>query len=665
MSMATPKNLSGYDTGGFLQVNSYENDVPIYEDPMKLPCDKCELHSKEVAPVRMGGACHHCCEKPEAANPAQISHQPVQKERRNSQAGGRMTSLMEIHLPRSHLQPKYEESGSLGAPGSQAYSGTQLQKRANLQVKDGGFALGNFAATNTGRIEDFYELEKHKLGEGGFGSVRRGRDKRTGRVYAIKSIRKKGVEEPQKLKEEIDIMRLLDHPNIVRFQESFEDHRLLQLVLELCEGGELIERVTAQGSITERQAAGCVRDMLRAINYLHMNNIMHRDLKPENFLLATKEEIGKSSLKLIDFGLAKRFKPGEPVRTKAGTPNYVAPEVLSGRYDEKVDTWSIGVIAFLLLSGKHPFTGRTVEQVLQKVKNASFVTDGKHWKGVSADGKGFVQACLQKVPMARPSAGSCLKHRWIERLAEKDMDGPVIGLQIEGLAAFGRMHKLKKAVVTVIAAQMSEERIDELRRMFMAMDRNGDGTLTVVEVKDALDKAGIAMPGNMEQLLHEADTDGSGVIDYTEFLAATLDKKVYVQEDIVWTAFKKFDLDNNGSIDMKELAQVIGDEQVVEAMNLKDRGDVSNLVHIFEQVDKNGDGKIDFEEFFQMIRGVENSSQSPTSAGAVKPGGLRDSPMHKQKEEQRQKMSSLLEDFDEDDGGPVQKKASLSAKILY
>mmetsp|Transcript_132446 Transcript_132446/g.313996 ORF Transcript_132446/g.313996 Transcript_132446/m.313996 type:complete len:577 (-) Transcript_132446:95-1825(-) len=530
----------------------------------------------------MGGACHHCCSQPEeAAKATQIASHPVN-----------------AHHP--HHDPHRERVKSEESHDHHdGYHGGQLQKRAQLQVKDGGFALGNFAATNTGRIEDYYDIEKQKLGEGGFGSVRKGRDQRTGRVYAIKTIRKKGVEEPEKLKEEIDIMKLLDHPNIVRFQESFEDHRLLQLVLELCEGGELIERVSADGSITERQAAGCVRDMLRAINYLHMNNIVHRDLKPENFLLATKEEVGKTALKLIDFGLAKRFHPGEHMRTKAGTPNYVAPEVLAGRYDEKVDAWSIGVIAYLLLSGKHPFTGKTVEQVLQRVKNANFVTEGKHWKGVSVDGKGFVQACLQKVPMARPSAAACLKHRWIERLAEKE-DGPVSALQIDGLAAFGRMHKMKKAVVTVIAAQMSEERIDQLRNMFMSMDRNGDGTLTVAEVKDALDKAHLDIPSNIEQLLYEADTDGSGVIDYTEFLAATLDKKVYVQEDIVWNAFKKFDLDNNGSIDFKELEQVIGDVDVAQAMNLKDSESINNIQQIFQQVDQNHDGKIDFEEFVEL-----------------------------------------------------------------
>mmetsp|Transcript_10694 Transcript_10694/g.17674 ORF Transcript_10694/g.17674 Transcript_10694/m.17674 type:complete len:183 (-) Transcript_10694:186-734(-) len=143
------------------------------------------------------------------------------------------------------------------------------------------------------------------------------------------------------------------------------------------------------------------------------------------------------------------------------------------------------------------------------------------------------------------------------------------------------------------------------------MDRNGDGTLTVAEVKDALDQASVEIPGNIEQLLDEADTEGSGVIDYTEFLAATLDKKVYVQEDIVWNAFKKFDLDNNGSIDLKELNQVLGDAEVAEAMNLKDSAAIGNVYSIFMQVDQNHDGKIDFEELRNYLHppsGNENTA---------------------------------------------------------
>jgi len=487
------------------------------------------------------------------------------------------------------------------------------QRRATLQVKDGGFALANFAASNNGKVEDFYAVEREKIGEGGFGAVRKARDKRLNRKVAVKSIRKKGVENLEKLLEEMEIMRLLDHPNIVRFHEMFQDRRSLHLVLELCEGGELFEAVTAAGSINEQQAAGCIRDMLLAINYLHQNRIMHRDLKPENFLLSQKGEIGKISLKLIDFGLAKRFEPGTPARTKAGTPNYIAPEVLAGKYDEKVDIWSIGVITFLLLSGKHPFTGKTLEQVLQKVKNAHFTTDGKNWSKVSQSGKSVVQAFLQKTPMVRPNASQALRHKWFEMMVEKaDVNGGIAAnLDLSGLNAFGRMNRLKKACLTVIATQLSEERIDALRAMFMAMDTNCDGTLSLPEIRDGLTKAGVALPDNLEQMLMEADTDGSGVVDYTEFLAATMDKKIYNQEEVVWTAFKKFDLDDNGTIDVQELEKVLGDDSVMEAMNIKDR---DKLDSIFKSVDTNGDGVIDFDEFFQMMRQAEG-------AGAEKLGG--------------------------------------------
>mmetsp|Transcript_5953 Transcript_5953/g.10696 ORF Transcript_5953/g.10696 Transcript_5953/m.10696 type:complete len:620 (+) Transcript_5953:104-1963(+) len=536
----------------------------------------------------MGATCRPCCEKPEEA----------QKE-----------ALRLDQKPAFPGQSKDRPSTSKKGSKDQQ----QQQTRASLQVKDGGFALANFAGSNDGKVEDFYSLEKEKLGEGGFGSVRKARDKRLDKKVAVKSIRKKGVENIQKLLEEMEIMRLLDHPNIVRFHETFQDRRSLHLVLELCEGGELFEAVTAAGSINEQQAAGCIRDMLLAINYLHQNRIMHRDLKPENFLLSQKGEIGKTSLKLIDFGLAKRFEPGTPARTKAGTPNYIAPEVLAGKYDEKVDIWSIGVITFLLLSGKHPFTGKNLEQVLQRVKNAHFTTDGKNWANVSQAGKSVVQAFLQKTPMVRPTASAGLKHKWFEQMVEKgDIGGLASNLELSGLVAFGRMNRLKKACLTVIASQLSEESIDALRALFMGMDANCDGTLTLLEIREGLTKAGVDMPDNLEQLLKEADTDGSGVVDYTEFLAATMDKKIYNQEEVVWTAFKKFDLDDNGSIDVQELSKVLGDDSVIEAMHIKDR---DKLETIFHSVDKNGDGVIDFDEFFQMMRQAEGAGKDKLGDG--------------------------------------------------
>merc|ERR1719387_470124 len=134
---------------------------------------------------------------------------------------------------------------------------------------------------------------------------------------------------PEDLQAEIDIMRVLDHPNIVRLQETFEDKRYIYLVMELCEGGELFDRIVESKHFTEHLAAICARQMLLALNYMHQNLIMHRDLKPENFLLATKADIEDTPLKLIDFGISKRFKPGQFATSKTGTPMYIAPEVLT------------------------------------------------------------------------------------------------------------------------------------------------------------------------------------------------------------------------------------------------------------------------------------------------------------------------------------------------
>jgi len=463
--------------------------------------------------------------------------------------------------------------------------------------------LKNFFVSNAGKVEDFFDVEKQKIGEGGFGAVRRAKDKRTKVICALKTIRKSAKDEVARLKEEIEIMRVLDHPNIIRFLESFEDKRYIYIALELCEGGELFQRICAAGKFSEGIAAQCVRQMLLAINYLHQNFIMHRDLKPENWLLENKEDVGKAPLKLIDFGISKRFQPGDPAKTKAGTPNYVAPEVLAGRYDEKVDIWSLGVITFVMLIGKHPFSGKTVEQVLKNVKAVNYQMDDAAWKRVSSDGKGFIKACLQKNVSVRLSAHLCLQHQWFKASAN-DTKNDLQGLEITGLKAFGRMHQMKKAVLTVMATQLSNTKIRALKSMFMAMDRNSDGTLAISEIKEGLKQVGVDLPRDLDALLQEVDTDGSGVVDYTEFLAATMDKKLYRQEDVVWQAFKKFDLDGSGAIDKKELAKVLGEEEVMEAMHLEGEGD--RLLQIFNKVDANGDGMIDFQEFFAMMRAAED-----------------------------------------------------------
>lgn len=197
---------------------------------------------------------------------------------------------------------------------------------------------------NTGKLTEFYDLDKKKIGEGSYGTVCKATNKSTGAARAVKSISKEHMKNIERFKQEIAIMKMMDHPNIIKLYETFEDRKNIYLVMELCLGGELFDRIIDAGHFTEVQAAILMQQIVRAIYYMHESHVCHRDLKPENFIFSTKEPIEKSILKIIDFGLSCSYKPDQVLTTKAGTPYYVAPQVLAGKYDHLSDLWSCGVI---------------------------------------------------------------------------------------------------------------------------------------------------------------------------------------------------------------------------------------------------------------------------------------------------------------------------------
>jgi len=451
-------------------------------------------------------------------------------------------------------------------------------------------------------------VEKGRLGEGAFGTVKKATCKMTKMKRAVKSIQKSAAQEMAKLKEEIEIIRLLDHPNIVRLYESFEDRKTVYLVMELCDGGELFERIVQAGNFGEGVASLCVKQMLLAINYLHLNMIIHRDLKPENWLVSSTDKVENATLKLIDFGISKRLKPGEWAKTKAGTPNYVAPEVFSGRYNEKVDIWSSGVICYIMLCGSQPFNGKTAQEILEAVKRGKVNLDDKPWRKISNEAKGLVRCLLQKDVRVRPSAAQSLAHVWLAQASGLgDEENHVSLIEVGQLRAFSQMNKIKKAAMTIMATNLTDERIESMRALFMGMDKNSDGTISIAELKEGLKLAGVKIPRDLTSIIEAVDTDGSGVLDYTEFLAATMDKKVYDQESAVWQAFKKFDIDGSGAIDVKELRKVLGDDSVCENLHLHGKED--RVISLFRTVDTSGNGLIEFDEFLHMVHSVDEESR--------------------------------------------------------
>ncbi len=232
----------------------------------------------------------------------------------------------------------------------------EVKTKDDIVVKPSDFVITHKSAK---AFSQHYKLDPNILGEGAFGRVQKCTRKGTNEERAVKIIDKHLMNEVEKtrLLYEIDILKNLNHPNIVRLYEVFEDKMSIFLVTELCDGKELFDEIIQRVKFTELEAAIVTKQMLQVMAYCHEKKVAHRDLKPENVLIDSKN---KGAIKVIDFGTSHVFDgKNHEMHQMYGTAYYIAPEVLSGTYTEKCDLWSIGVILYVMLSGKPPFNGKT------------------------------------------------------------------------------------------------------------------------------------------------------------------------------------------------------------------------------------------------------------------------------------------------------------------
>jgi len=273
--------------------------------------------------------------------------------------------------------------------------------------------------------------------------------------------------------------------------------------------------------------------------------------------------------------------------------------VLAGRYNHLCDLWSAGVIMYVLLSGAPPFFGETDQEVLAKVKQGHLNFNSRDWKGISDDAKDLVRMLVKMDPKDRLNAEQALNHSWIQNCAPQASNVSLPTNFVPKLRNFRCRSKFAKAVLHVIASQLNEIQIKSLRETFLSLDGNGDGLLTLSELKEGLSQAGLTeLPQDLKEIMEGIDADGSGVIDYTEFLAATIEKRQYIQEDVCWTAFRVFDMNGDGKITPNELRMVLNNGSTNSVVDIK------ATAAVLKEVDRNGDGAIDFKEFMGMMRGM-------------------------------------------------------------
>lgn len=410
--------------------------------------------------------------------------------------------------------------------------------------------LTDISGCNSACIRSFhseYKLIHSNIGSGLLGQIKLCAHKVSTKVFAVKIISKSNLTSEQlksrTIESQVRIMQSVDHPTILKIHDFFEDSSNFYLIMDYVQGGDLFSKMEKYGRFSEKTASKIMKQLLLALSHLHSKNIVHRDIKCENLLV--EEKSGQMAIKLIDFDTVTK-QSEKQLEGIHGTVYYMAPEVISGPYNEKCDIWSAGIVLYCLITQNFPFGGETDDEIMSNIQHGNINFDMlKKWN-ISNELSSFIQQLLSKNPESRPSATTILDHAWISKYNKVTKITKLVKINYEQFWGYLKYALRMWAIKNIVHSC----EIVDFHLLFIHYDKNADGVICRNELSSALDSEEM-----IDIIMKLADWNGNGVLEYYEFLSIFVQGHTFLKysNEIV----KALDKDNSGQISLRSLVSFL------------------------------------------------------------------------------------------------------------
>lgn len=445
-------------------------------------------------------------------------------------------------------------------------------------------------------------------------------NKFSGCIRSLKKVKRSIIdlqEDEKNFVKEIVLLRTVDHMAVLKIYEYYQDSDTIQLIMEHCID-DLFNKIQSEAPFNEYTACHVVYQILSALVYCHSNSVIHRDIKAESILIESEEyvNINNQNIKLMNirlagFGCGRYFSKKKKLTKKIGTSYYIAPEVLNRNYNEKCDIWSVGVLLYCLLVKAPPFWGENDKEIIKMVQEGNPEYRDNEWKDISPEGKKFVQTLLTVNPSNRPSASEALQNEWITKYMYKhpvsveevqDLYNNLITFKVDSKLFFQQA-----ALAYMVHHVATKEDIKTISHFYRAIDENGDGKMEYSEIIDGFKKyINIDNEKAIMKIFKYIDQAHTGCIEYEEFIRACINKSKFLKESNLRKTFellkkeKLVEEEVDGEIKIGE-GQEIPVDEFKELLGLSSKFTDKQWELIIKEVDKNGDGQIEYEEFKEMM----------------------------------------------------------------